>query len=85
MRASDIYWLCWFVLSIGAFFAKEIYSLVHRDGGTLSEAIWRLEQFKHGQPVMQWTAGHFLFLGFWLMVGFVWFWLLPHFILGDWR
>ena len=86
MRASDKFWLCWTLLFLGSFFAKEIPSLIKSDGGTLSEAIWRLESIRgKATPISQWTAGHFLFLGFWLTVGFVWVWLLGHFIFGVWR
>lgn len=85
MRPIHLFWLCWFLASVGTFLGVETWGLVTGKGRTLSEAIWALEKFRTGQPVGQWSAGHFLFLGFWLLVEFIWIWLAGHFLFGRWR
>lgn len=85
MRPVHIFWLCWFIASVGVFLVAETWGLITGKGRTLSEAIWSLEKFRTGQPISQWSAAHFLFLGFWLIAGFVWVWLAGHFLFGRWR
>jgi hypothetical protein len=82
VRPVHLFWLCWFLASFGVFLAAETWGLVTGKGRTLSEAIWALEKFRTGQPLYQWSAGHLLFGGVFLLVAA---WLVGHFVLGWWR
>ena len=83
MRPIDKFWLGWFVLSIGTFLVVEVGSLIGgRPDRTLSEAIWRLEEFKDGQSFWNWSAGHYLFMA---VFGLLTFWLFFHFGWGKFR
>lgn len=76
-------WLTWFLLSFGIFLFFEVRALVRgRSQDTLSYAIWRMEHLRSGQPVWQWNAAHFLFIG---IFGFTMAWLFGHFGWGWWR
>jgi hypothetical protein len=82
VRPVYIFWLCWFSVSFVTFLAAEIWGLVTGKGRTLSEAIWHLERFRTGQPIGQWSVGHYWFVaGFFVLS----LWLLFHFGFGDWR
>lgn len=75
-------WLAWFVAWFGVFLFFEVRALAqHKPEKTLSGAIWRFEQFRTGQPLYQWSAGHVLFIG---IIGVVFAWMLLHFALGWW-
>lgn len=79
-HAADRYWFWWAVLAFGTFIVPEVYSLVvKKPEGTLSDTIWRLEDFDPQNGLSTWTAFHFLFIGI-LMVVFLW--LIAHF---GWR
>jgi hypothetical protein len=62
--------------------AVEIYALCTDWRRTLSAAVWHFEHFRAGQPVTQWSAAHFLFIGVLFLTDV---WLLGHFALGWWR
>jgi hypothetical protein len=83
--AMDRYWLIWFMLWFTTFIVPETWALAtgHPER-TLSAAIWRIEQLIPGQNQYpwQWTAGHFLFTGSFLVVAV---WLGGHFGWGIWR
>lgn len=76
------YWLIWFLVSFFAFLGPEVYALCTNWRNTLSAAVWSLEKFRTGQPVVQWSAGHFLFTGAFALT---FLWLLGHFGWGMWR
>ncbi len=78
------YWLWWFILTFPAgFLIPEAIALARRrDQDTLSHAVWTLEHFRTGQPVMQWSAGHFLFTSTFILLTL---WLIGHFGWGLWR
>lgn len=84
-HAFRVYWLIWFVawFLIG-FLPVEIYCLVKRNGGTLSESIWWLEGWRKGMTdgefdnPWDWSAGHALFGG---ALTLVLLWLIFHFLL----
>lgn len=78
------YWLWWFILAVPiGFLIPETVALVRgRDQDTLSYAVWNLEHFRTGQPVADWNAFHFLFIG---TFGLIALWLLGHFGWGKWR
>lgn len=83
MRLIDKFWLGWFIVSIGTFLTVEIWALVTgRPDRTLSEAIWRLEEFKDNQSFWNWSAGHYLFMA---TFGLLTFWLFFHFGWGRFR
>lgn len=76
-------WLVWFLASFGSFLFFEVRALATRHPErTLSDAIWRLEQLRTGQPLYQWSAGHVLVAG---TVTVLFVWLGFHFTLGWWR
>jgi len=83
LRLIDKFWLGWFILSIGSFLAMEIYQLIigHPER-TLSAAVWRLERFRTGQPIGEWSAGHLLFFGSFSLIAV---WLIFHFGFGLFR
>ncbi|MGH3438118.1 MAG: hypothetical protein ACRDRN_16825, partial [Sciscionella sp.] len=61
----------------------ELYALAtHHGENTLSAQIWRLEQYKSGQVITQWTALHFLIGG---VIVVLLLWLIGHFTFGIWR
>jgi hypothetical protein len=82
-HALSVYWLVWFLVSIGSFMAVEFWALARGRGqDTLSAQIWRLEQFLPGQNLWQWTALHVLIGGgLFVLLG----WLIGHFVFGVWR
>jgi hypothetical protein len=75
------YWLSWFCVWFTAFLIPEVIAIVQGTGNTLSENVWKLEQFRTGQPVLGWSAGHFLFAGVWLVTTI---WLTGHFLNHKW-
>jgi hypothetical protein len=83
VRPIDKFWLAWFTISIGTFLAVEITALAtnHADR-TLSAAVWRLERFRTGQPIYEWSAGHLLFFGMFSLISL---WLIFHFGFGRFR
>lgn len=77
------YWAWWASLMVTGFLIPEIWMLIAgRPQDTLSAEIWRLEQFRDGQPVTAWTAFHFLFIAMLLVLDV---WLFFHFGWGLWR
>lgn len=80
---SDRGWLLWFLASVGVFSFYEGRALItgHPEK-TLSYAIWRLVSLRPGQPVPEWTFGHFAFTG---VLAVLFLWLFFHFSLGWWR
>jgi len=78
------YWLVWFVVTFPVgFLVPEIVALVRgRSQDTLSGAIWRLEEFRAGQPITGWSASHLLFTGVFTLLAL---WLIGHFGFGIWR
>lgn len=76
------YWPIWFTVMLVSFLGPEVYALITNWRNTLSAAVWRMEHFRSGQPLDQWSAGHFLFIGVLLLIDV---WLLGHFALGWWR
>lgn len=76
-------WLIWFLLSVGTFGFFETRALVTRHPEkTLSDAIWRMEHLRTGQPIYQWTFGHLMFTG---LIALLFGWLFFHFSAGWWR
>lgn len=82
MQAWYRFWLIWFLVSFGTFLSAEIYALCTNWRHTLSAAVWHFERFQPGQPLNQWSAAHFLFIGVLLLTDI---WLLGHFAMGWWR
>lgn len=79
-RAMDIYWATWFAVSITFFLVPELLALFSgHPENTLSDAIWRMEAARTGQPIYQWTFAHFAFTGGFLLLAI---WLTGHF---GWR
>ncbi len=77
------YWLWWFLTAFGTFIVPETIALVrNRTQDTLSGAIWKLEEFKAGQPITGWSASHLLFTGVFTLMAL---WLIGHFGFGWWR
>jgi hypothetical protein len=82
-----VYWTCWFIgWFIVGFLPVEIYCLIKKNGGTLSETIWWLEGYRPGQQdfgnILRWNAGHFLFS---LTLTVVLVWLIGHFDFRIWH
>lgn len=74
------YWLGWTIFLLVSFLIPEVYSLaVHRPQGTLSDTIWRLEDYDPAKGHRTWNAFHFLFIAELLVIDV---WLLLHF---GWR
>lgn len=82
MRGWHLFWLIWFLTSFGVFLVAEIYTLCTNWRNTLSASVWALEEFRTGQPVSQWSAGHLWFCI--IMLG-LFIWLTGHFAMGWWR
>jgi hypothetical protein len=78
----SLYWLVWFTGSFALFLGPEIYALCTDWQRTLSAAVWRLEAFRQGEPIPQWSAGHLLFIGAFALT---FAWLTMHFGFGWWR
>ena len=82
------YWAIWFLVwFVVGFLPVEIYCLVKRNGGTLSETIWWLEGYRANRAadfdqIAKWTAGHVLFGG---ILALVLPWLVGHFLLRWWH
>jgi hypothetical protein len=80
------YWLLWFMITFPfGFLVPETIALMRgRPQDTLSAAIWRMEQIVPGrqQWPWQWTAGHVLFTGVFIVLAV---WLVGHFGWGIWR
>jgi hypothetical protein len=76
------FWLIWFLVPLSLFLVAEIYALCTDWRRTLSAAVWHFEHFRAGQPVNQWSAAHFLFIGVLFLIDV---WLLGHFAFGWWR
>jgi hypothetical protein len=76
------YWLIWACITFGTFIVPEVYALVTNWRNTLSASVWDMERFRTGQPLYQWSAGHFLFA---CMLIVIFAWLSGHFIFGFWR
>jgi hypothetical protein len=83
MNGWSIYWVVWAGAVFVSFAAPEFWALAtgHSEN-TLSQNLWRLEQFLPGQHVWQWSALHFL-IGGALLVLLVW--LIGHLVFGIWR
>lgn len=83
MRLIDKFWLTWFLLSFLSFLTVEVWMLATgRPEYTLSESIWRLEEYKDQQSFWNWSAGHYLFMS---AFGLTSFWLFFHFGWGRFR
>jgi hypothetical protein len=79
-RAIDIFWACWFFASISVFLAVELTALsTGHPENTLSDAVWRMEAARTGQPIYEWSFAHFAFTGGFLLLVI---WLTGHF---GWR
>lgn len=76
------YWGGWAIFTLATFLGPEIAALITNWRNTLSAAIWDLEQYRAGQPISQWSAGHLWFVG---ILGVLFLWLFFHFALGWWR
>lgn len=76
------YWPVFVVTGLTAFLVPEIIGLCTNWHNTFSAAIWRMEDFKAGQPVVNWTFVHFIFIALLLVLDL---WLLGHFGWGLWR
>lgn len=81
-HAWKLYWLIWAALGFIAFLGPEIYALCTNWRNTLSNFVWTAEKFSPGQPVNQWSAFHFLFMGVFTLTTA---WLIGHFGWGLWR
>ena len=86
------FWGAWvgaLVVWLTVFLVAETYALRTDWRNTLSAQVWDIEKFQAQQHIGDWSAGHFLFAGFWLVLGLVvavlWVWLFGHFIFGKWR
>lgn len=80
---SDRGWLIWFIGFVGTFGFFEGRALAtHQPEKTLSYAIWRMVNLRSGQPIYQWTFGHFAFM---ILLFGLFVWLFFHFNLGWWR
>jgi hypothetical protein len=75
------FWRVWAIVLGVTFLVGEGYTLFTNTANTLSAQVWRWEGFIVGESLWQWTAVHFLFCGF-MLVLFVW--LFFHFGLGIW-
>lgn len=82
LHAWHVFWLAWFATSFFTFLGFEIYALCTDWRRTLSAAVWHFEDTAPGQPIVNWTALHFLFGGA-LITVFVW--LIGHFLFDIWR
>lgn len=76
------YWLVWSVFTFLTFIVPEVYALVTNWRNTLSASVWDLERFQPNQPLIHWTALHFLFIGMLITLEA---WLIGHFGFGLWR
>lgn len=76
------YWLVWSIVTFLTFIIPEAYALATNWRNTLSESVWDMERFTPNQPLVHWTAVHFLFGGI-LLTLFAW--LIGHFLFGFWR
>lgn len=76
------YWEIWAAVTFLTFIGPEVFALVTNWRNTLSAAIWDMERFRTGQPLYQWSAGHFLFGCAFLTIVI---WLSGHFLFGFWR
>jgi hypothetical protein len=79
---GHVYWSVWAIGSFVTFIAPEVYALATNWRNTLSSSVWDFERFRTGQPIYQWSAGHFLFVLLLLVIDV---WLLGHFAFGIWR
>lgn len=87
MRGWHLFWTVWFFVTFVLWFLPaEIYCLVKRNGGTLSEAIWYMEGYKPGQRdfanPLHWGAGHF---GYAVIMAGMFAWLTGHFLFRIWH
>lgn len=73
----DLYWLCLIVGWFAFFLPPEIYSMVKKNGHTLSEHMWRWEHLNWAHPAAfgDWTLIHWA-------VAIFFTWLTLHFIFG---
>jgi hypothetical protein len=76
------YWQIWAALTLVSFLVPETFALFTNWQNTLSANVWRFEGFDPRQSVLQWSAGHFLFIGVLFLLDV---WLLGHFGWGKWR
>ena len=81
MNAWSWYWLFWFCGWFTAFIVPEVWALCADWHNTLSANVWKLEQYRSGQDVMHWSAGHTLFAGVWILMTV---WLTGHFLFHIW-
>lgn len=83
MNKFSIYWIVWASVMFVSFAIPEFWALANsRPEDTLSENVWRLEQFLPGQDIWHWTALHILIGGvLFLVCG----WLALHLSAGLWR
>lgn len=83
MRTIDKFWLTWFTVSFLVFLTVEVWALASgRPDRTLSEAVWRLEEFKNNQSIWNWSAIHYWFMGAFSLTNL---WLFFHFGWGRFR
>lgn len=80
-RTFTHYWLAWAVVTFLAFLGPEVYALVTNWRNTLSAQVWRMLTVQAGQPIGQWSAGHFWFAGIYVTATV---WLGGHFLFRFW-
>lgn len=72
-----VYWPVWLAATLAAFGVREVWALASRHpGGTLSDWVWRVLKVAVNKPISDWSAGHFLVFGAWLVLVA---WLTLHF------
>lgn len=78
------YWMAWAAVTFLSFIIPEVWALFTNVHNTLSDNVWRMEQFLPGSGVgiASWSVLHFLFIGMLLLMDV---WLLGHFGWGLWR
>lgn len=82
LQAWHRYWLIWFLVMFLTFLGPEIYALATNWRRTLSAWVWSFEREHPGEPISQWTALHFLFIGVFAVVVV---WLIFHFSMEWFR
>jgi hypothetical protein len=82
VNAWGWYWTSWFTVSVAAFLGPELYSLATKNGQSLSQKVWDLEQASPGAPIWQWSALHYLIAA---LLAALLIWLLFHLTFDIWR